>query len=105
MAQWLNINGEIEINFNKDFLPVPMTAQQLDSLMKAWQLGGIPQEELFHALKRGEVIRNSTTYDEYIDGLETDDNDMMSGVSPPEDDDEPEDSVGVLSQIRQRLGL
>jgi hypothetical protein len=59
MGSWFGVDGDVEVDFNKDFLPVPMDAQQLDALMKAWQAGGIPQEELFHALKRGEVILQS----------------------------------------------
>lgn len=101
MGDWQNVTGDVEIDFNKDFLPVPMNAQQLDSLMKAWQAGGIPQEELFHALKRGEVIRNEVTYDEYLTGIETDTETSIGGVAEP---DEP-DTGGVLSQLRQRLGL
>lgn len=101
MGEWQGVIGSVEIDFNKDFLPVPMSAQQLDSLMKAWQAGGIPQEELFHALKRGEVIRNEVTYDEYLTGVETDMETSIGGVAEP---DEP-DTGGVLSQLRQRLGL
>lgn len=101
MGEWQGVTGSVEIDFNKDFLPVPMSAQQLDSLMKAWQAGGIPQEELFHALKRGEVIRNEVTYDEYLTGVETDMETSIGGVAEP---DEP-DTGGVLSQLRQRLGL
>ena len=101
MGEWQGVTGDVEIDFNKDFLPVPMNAQQLDSLMKAWQAGGIPQEELFHALKRGEVIRNEVTYDEYLTGIETDTETSIGGVAEP---DEP-DTGGVLSQLRQRLGL
>ena len=102
MGSWFGVDGDVEVDFNKDFLPVPMDAQQLDALMKAWQAGGIPQEELFHALKRGEVIRNQTTYDEYLGGIEMDNETSISGVASP-DDAEP--TVGVLSQIKQRLGL
>lgn len=105
IAEWIGITGDIEIDFNKDFMPVPMTAQQLDSLMKAWQSGGIPQEELFHALKRGEVIRNSTTYDEYMLGIEADTNDSMSGVADVELNDQEKANYGLITQIKTRLGL
>lgn len=80
IAQWMNITGDVQIELNNDFMPIPMTGQQLDSLMKAWQVGGLPQEELFHALKRGEVIRNSTSYDDYVDGLGNDVDSAISGA-------------------------
>jgi hypothetical protein len=105
IAQWMNVGGEITVEFNKDFMPVPMSAQQLDSLMKAWQVGGIPQEELFHALKRGEVIRNSTSYDDYVDGLSNDNDSAMDGVADVEIDEEERSNIGLISQIRARLGL
>lgn len=104
MATWYGVDGEVEIDFNKDFLPVTMSAQQLDSLMKAWQSGGIPQEELFHALKRGEIIRNQTTYDEYMGGLEVD-NSTLNGIPDNTDNTDDAEDVGVMTQIRQRLGL
>jgi hypothetical protein len=104
MAAWYGVDGEIELDMNKDFMPVSMTSQELDSLMKAWQVGGIPKEELFYALKQGEVIRESTTYEEYQLGLEADATNSMDGLST----DEPsgaDDNTGLMAQIRTRLGL
>jgi hypothetical protein len=105
MAEWMSISGDIQIEFNNDFMPVPMSAQQLDSLMKAWQVGGIPQEELFYALKRGEIIRNSTNYDDYLDELSTDNDSAMSGVADVEIDESERANIGLISNIRTRLGL
>lgn len=105
IAQWMNVGGEIRVEFNKDFMPVPMSAQQLDSLMKAWQMGGIPQEELFHALKRGEVIRNSTSFDDYVDELNNDNDSAMNGVAEVEINEGEKANIGLISQIRTRLGL
>jgi hypothetical protein len=103
MATWYGVDGDIEIELNSDFMPVPMTAQELDSLMKAWQVGGIPKEELFYALKQGEVIRESTTYDDYLLGLEADA--TNNAATMIDDVDQPDDNTGVLAQIRSKLGL
>jgi hypothetical protein len=103
MAMWYGVEGEIEIDMNTDFMPVPMSAQDLDALMKAWQVGGIPKEELFYALKQGEVIRESTSYDDYLLGLEADATNNMADL--PDDEETPDDNTGVMAQIRSRLGL
>jgi len=103
MAMWYGVDGEIEIDMNTDFMPVPMSAQDLDALMKAWQVGGIPKEELFYALKQGEVIRESTSYDDYLLGLESD---MSNGMADlPDVEELPDDNTGLMAQIRTRLGL
>jgi hypothetical protein len=104
MAMWYGVEGEIEIDMNTDFMPVPMSAQDLDALMKAWQVGGLPKEELFYALKQGEVIRESTTYDDYLLGLE---DDAANGTVDMMDDseDQPDDNTGMMAQIRKKLGL
>jgi hypothetical protein len=70
IALWAGIEGEITIKLSTDFLPVTMSSQDLDSLIKSWQAGGIPKEELFNALKRGEVITDKITYDEYSAALD-----------------------------------
>lgn len=70
IAQWAGItSGEINIKLSTDFLPVAMSSQDLDALIKSWQAGGIPKEELFHALKRGEIITD-ISYEDYSTALE-----------------------------------
>lgn len=66
MAQWSGVDGEIAVEMNKDFVDTTMTAQDIVAHVQAWQSGAVPKEELFHNLKNGEVIRSSTTYDEYL---------------------------------------
>jgi Domain of unknown function (DUF4055) len=70
IAKWAGIDSEIIIALSTDFLPVAMTSQDLDSLIKSWQAGAIPKEELFNALKRGEVLTEQITYDEYSTALD-----------------------------------
>ena len=71
IAQWAGISGTISIKLSTDFLPATMSSQDLDSIIKSWQAGGIPKQELFNALKRGEVLTEQITFEEYSDMLET----------------------------------
>ena len=64
MALWLGENGKVKYELNKDFLPMPMTAQDLTSLVAAWQNGAISQQTLFENLKAGEIVAESTTFEE-----------------------------------------
>jgi hypothetical protein len=70
VAMWAGIDSEIEIRLNTDFMPASMSYQELDSLVKSWQAGAIPKEELYKALKRGEVITDEITVEEYKEALE-----------------------------------
>jgi hypothetical protein len=64
MAEWLNVGGEIKYELSTDYVPVGLTAQELDSLVKSWQSGAISYPTLFSALKRGEIISNGTTLED-----------------------------------------
>jgi Domain of unknown function (DUF4055) len=70
IAKWAGIDSEIIVALSTDILPVAMTSQDLDSLIKSWQAGAIPKEELFNALKRGEVLTEKITYGEYSTALD-----------------------------------
>jgi hypothetical protein len=50
------------------------------------------------------VIRESTSYDDYLLGLE---NDAANGTVDMMDDseDQPDDNTGMMAQIRKKLGL
>lgn len=71
MSQWIGATGDIEVEFNKDFMSEGLTAQEVLAYVQAWQAGALPKEELFYNLKQGEIIRSETTYEEYDGGLET----------------------------------
>jgi hypothetical protein len=71
IAQWAGIDGEISIKLSSDFLPVAMTSQDLDAIVKSWQAGAIPKEELFNALKRGEILSEKIVYDDYTSALDS----------------------------------
>lgn len=71
MAQWSGVDGDISVDMNKDFVDTTMTAQDIVAQVQAWQSGAIPREELYHNLKNGEVIRSTTTYDDYLSMVES----------------------------------
>lgn len=63
-ADWAGISGEIKYELNKDFLPMPMTPQQLTALVTSWQQGAISFETLFSNLKQGEIIDNDISVED-----------------------------------------
>lgn len=64
LADWEGVDGEVKVEFNRDFLPASMDAQTLTSLVSAWQSGAISQNALFHNLKAGEIIEDGITFEE-----------------------------------------
>lgn len=52
------------ISLNEDYLDSPLNAQELQSLVQAWQQGAISTETLFYNLKVGEIIDEYTTFEE-----------------------------------------
>lgn len=52
------------IQLNEDYLDQPMSAQDLQALVQAWQQGAISDETLFYNLKVGEVMDEYTTFEE-----------------------------------------
>lgn len=57
-----------EFDFNRDFYPAAMSAQELTALLSAWQMGapGFSDQELFAKLKRGDMIVTDTTVEEEL---------------------------------------
>lgn len=64
MFAFENIVGYPEYQINRDFIPTSMTAQELSALVKAWQDGGISKQVLFENLKKGEIIEDTTTFED-----------------------------------------
>lgn len=70
VGAWAGISGEFSCALNVDFVAQPMDPQSLTALMGAWQGGGLTKQDLFDALQRGEVIRDSKTFEEHEEALE-----------------------------------
>lgn len=64
LAEWAGVAGTIKITLNTDYLPVGMSAEEITSLIQAWQSGAISKQCLFDNLKRGEVVAEDTDFDE-----------------------------------------
>jgi hypothetical protein len=74
MADWSGVASDVTVTLNTDYLPVGMTAEQLNSLVGAWQAGAISKQVLFNNLQRGEVIN---------DGVSFKDEEEEIGKAPP----------------------
>lgn len=65
-AEWAGVDPtNITFELNRDFLPLEMDPTMLEKLVASWQQGALSKEELFYNLKQGEIIRDSTTYEQY----------------------------------------
>ncbi len=64
MALWAGVTEEIKFELNKDYLPTPMSAQDITAWVGAWQSGAISEETFFEGLQAGEVISESLTFDD-----------------------------------------
>jgi hypothetical protein len=65
-AQWQGVEDTSNIRYqlNRDFLPMQMSAQDIQALVGAWQQGAISNQTLFDNLKAGEVIEPDVTFEE-----------------------------------------
>lgn len=63
-SAWAGGQGPVEYDLNRDFFPLAMNPQQLSALVLAWQQGGISKQTLFDNLQQGEIIAESTTFEE-----------------------------------------
>lgn len=91
VADWQGINGDIKVRLNTDFLPSGMTAQDITSLISAWQQGAISGETLFDNLKAGEII-GDVSYEEEQERIAGAQIGLMQGQSEaPEEPEELEE--------------
>jgi hypothetical protein len=64
LAFWAGAGGKVAFTLNRDYLPIAMSAADLKAHVAAWQAGALSDESLFEALKQGEVIAESITFEE-----------------------------------------
>ncbi|KQN09972.1 hypothetical protein ASE85_03310 [Sphingobium sp. Leaf26] len=62
----------ITYTLNTDYLPTPMSAQEIAALLAVVQAGQMSSETFFEALKLGEVLNDGLTYDEERDRIDRD---------------------------------
>lgn len=70
-AQWASVSGTVAFELNRDFLPLPLSPEQLRELVASWQSGALSDEELFYNLQQGEVIRDSTDFETHQAAIAT----------------------------------
>ena len=71
MAMWLNDSGNIVFKLNTDYNLSEMDSQTIGPIINANQVGLLRKEDVFNAFKKGEIIEDSVTFDEWLNGLET----------------------------------
>ena len=71
MAMWLNDSGNIVFKLNTDYNLSEMDSQTIGAIINANQVGLLRKEDVFNAFKKGEIIEDSVTFDEWLNGLET----------------------------------
>jgi len=102
MLTWLGVDPstltELKYTLNTDYLPTRIDAQTLDTLFKMFIEGGLPLEDFLLNLKRGEIVDNDRTIEEFEDGLRKPEPEPqpIQVVQPPEEQEEPEEEVDVV---------
>jgi hypothetical protein len=71
LRDWSGVTGDVKIELNRDFIPNSMTAQDLDSLVKAWQSGSISHQTLFDNLVAGDIIMQDVSFDDEMERIAT----------------------------------
>lgn len=75
-SRWLGGQDDAVYKLNTDYNPVGMTAQQLTSLVAAWQGGGISFETFWENLQRGEIASPDVTADQELARINQNDVDL-----------------------------
>ncbi len=70
MAEWEGITGDISIKLNTDFVDTKINAQDMTSLMGAWQSGAISHDTFLFNMKRGEILDPETSIEDEKDRIE-----------------------------------
>ena len=70
MAEWEGITGDISIKLNTDFVDTKINAQDMTSLMGAWQSGAISHDTFLFNMKRGEILDPETSIEQEKDRIE-----------------------------------
>ena len=70
IEMWSNVETKAIVTLNKDFIESGLSAQELVALVQSWQAGALPKEELFNNLKKGELVKPETTFEQYSAQLE-----------------------------------
>jgi hypothetical protein len=70
MAEWEGITGDISLKLNTDFVDTKINAQDMTSLMGAWQSGAISHETFLYNMKRGEILAPDVSIEDERDRID-----------------------------------
>ncbi|WBM40030.1 DUF4055 domain-containing protein [Alcaligenes faecalis] len=85
IAKWIGEDPEkVVVTPNLEFFDRSITAQDIQALVVAWQVGAMSHRALFDKLQQGGVIHEDRTYEEEEAGISDGDSglDLLAGASP-----------------------
>ncbi|MBT2244566.1 DUF4055 domain-containing protein [Sphingobium sp. BHU LFT2] len=98
VADWVGVTGELSYALSTDFLPTPMSSQDVAALQGLVAAGLMSKQTMFELLQQGEMIPDGLTYEEERSRIEEDQADMptsQAGLSTfpqePVEDQEAEE--------------
>ena len=96
-AWWTSIEDTDSIvqTMNDDFVALPLTPQEIEAYLKAWQAGAIAYTDLFTLLKRGDLIAEDREEEEVLSDIETTPPPIPPGEDDDEEDEEEEEEEGA----------
>jgi len=98
MAEWLGTSGEVSYKLNTDYNLTQMNPQTISAIVASWQLQAFTLQDMFNLWKKGELIDENLTFEEWQSQLETEPPALT--VSP-----DTSKTSSTLDAIRSKLGL
>jgi hypothetical protein len=66
---WIGDTGDVEVELNTDYFPIPMTTEDIINLVDGWQRGAYAYSDFLRMMKRGEMIDESRTAEDIREEL------------------------------------
>lgn len=100
MADWDGNSGNVSFELNTDFYDSPMNAQELTSLVSAWQAGALSSESMFYNFQKGGVVEPTRTLEEEQAAIAS-----QAPAMTPATDISPTGTSSFVDALRAKLGL
>lgn len=102
MNAWIGGTDEVSYRLNTDYNLTQMDAPTMTAMVNAWMSGAFSKKDLYTNLKKGELIEDNKTYEEYQADIEEDTPTLT--VSPIKAPNKTEDK-STLQSIREKMGI
>ena len=102
MNAWIGGTDEVSYRLNTDYNLTQMDAPTMTAMVNAWMSGAFSKKDLYTNLKKGELIEDNKTYEEYQADIEEDTPTLT--VSPIKSPNKTEDK-STLQSIREKMGI